>query len=274
LVGFCNGCHSWLGKNQEADPRYFEDNTFQFKKWVAQSFARLLDHEATHQKQIRSDCFALMIEEGIQRNFDGNAAAFGRHIGRQKSVICGWRRGQVMPSAFAIATISFAFQIPLECLFTGDKSAWDFSVPQPIPYPIRELLPTKKTARTIPWDAHRIFLTRVVGGELGWIKSFSHAARELHMDAGSLRRRFPQLANEVVKYCSVRRQQETLRLKAEQNKELLIQARLAVSALRARGEGPSRRKIVAELARNGIRVHRQHFQLLRQATMPTPSEPT
>ncbi|ADG19311.1 hypothetical protein BC1002_5377 [Paraburkholderia atlantica] len=111
LCGYCSRCQGWLGaeKAESLPARLTAEQ--HYEAWAAECVANLL---ANHPPTTTADgrrSISKVIDRGIRRFFDGNAAAFCEHIGVSKSSPRYWRDAGP-PQANTLIDISYCLQVP------------------------------------------------------------------------------------------------------------------------------------------------------------------
>lgn len=259
VAGFCPHCHKWLGTHA-SDPRDQYVAGTGYSLWMARSIMTLLErHEAL---SIVRDCpYSRTINKLIDQHFEGSAVAFGKWLGRPKSVIYGWRHGKFFPSWEAWYQLSYCFVIPLRKLIVGDIDTLTLPPPRTLPQP---RVNTHRKPKRRRWERIGKFLRGVLLEKTPRFDTLTAVARRLGVNRRLLRRQFPKECASLSKRLAARRRR-THALAREKNRLSLMTAICeAIDLLRRHGRDPTRRNIEMVMSTRKIKLKRHNFHLITQ----------
>ncbi|MGF6931985.1 hypothetical protein OKW41_001124 [Paraburkholderia sp. UCT70] len=203
LCGFCSRCEGWLGaaNAQPLLPR--QTTALRYEEWAAKCSADLVARAPPSTRIDARRCISQVIERGISRYFDGDAAAFCEHIGVSKSCPQNWRTAGP-PHASTLMAISYCLQVPLHELVEG-VDAFKRSRPLPLPSQLTRKH-IRAIARPIDWEQVEQFLTEVANGILDF-DSLTSALEAIHLQPTRAYAHFPNLCRHVTKNTKAKRKE-------------------------------------------------------------------
>ena len=250
ISGFCPRCRTWLGRRPQIR-RPVEDDQRRHAKWVAQSFAQVLDSPPVQGvdvgQHIRTSVRAL-----AELHHDGAYAPLARQIGRNKSVIATWLAGKSRPYWDSICDISYVYQQPLEQLLCGVVEQITLSEPLVLPsaaYPrqgVRRKSPSIRDPNELA-----AFVQKAAQGGYSSVKSVDQAAKRLGVNVRELYRVAKVATTAAAEVMKARREAD--REKAKFDRQQGIREELErLGRDMARGQHkPTRRLLCQEMERRG-----------------------
>ncbi|SAL70721.1 hypothetical protein AWB70_07221 [Caballeronia cordobensis] len=246
--GFCSRCQGWLG-TEHPDP-VFDRQTADgdYEVWAAQSLADLVAHPPASTLPRTGNPASRVIDRGIARFFDGNAAAFCEHIGISKTCPTYWRCAGA-PNAAVLMAISYCLQISVRDLLTG-KDVFSGSCLPPLP-PILLRTNLRPVARRRNWNDVRQFLTEVANGTR-YYGSLTSAAESIHLSPSQAYARFADLCRQIAEALRETRR-EVVRTAREQRKDRLDKAiRIEAARMISTGQYPSVDRLITYAKQHGL----------------------
>jgi len=234
---------------------------------AARRVAEFLDH-ARFVKGAQADGEGVkdFLRQMTRKVADGYYSKLAKMLGSTKNNMHGWIHGRVVPSFPAIVRMAQAF----DCLISDVLLNGDI-VPRYRPQLATETLklhaPRRRNGK-VNWTDVENKIADVENQEL----TLTEVAEIAGVDPKYIRRRFSEKAHEIVQASRNRRRRETAQ-RATARLDAYCQAHHEVLA---RGESPSRRRVLAHLGSNSVRLgwrdmHQAYWQA-RQDKSPGKTE--
>jgi len=274
VAGYCPKCHAWLGGAGRTYPRD-HDEQVRYRWWIAQCVVEMLEKGVTAKTPLFEN-LAIGINTAINYHFEGNGTSAAMHIGRSKSLVSQWRNGVVAPSWEALCEISYAFQISIHALLNGDSDAIAFSTLAKLPSQIVLDRPRPiSRKRDIDYPAIEKLMLDITIGKHPAITKFRQIGEQFQIHRTTPKKRFPELAAQVEKTLSKRRQE--MRTHRERRRLLALCEEIKVVTLEFvnRNQQIRRRPLVDELKRRGFKLgHEDYVSILALAKQTAALNPT
>lgn len=259
VAGFCPHCYKWLGTDASGSNDQHGFGT-DYSLWMARSIMTLLVRHGAF--SIVHDCpYSRTINKLIDQHFEGSAVAFGKWLGRPKSVIYGWRYGKSFPSWEAWCQLSYCFAIPLRKAIAGDIDTLTLPPPRTLPQPRSNKRRKPKRRR---WERIGGFLRSVLQEKTPRFDSLTAVARRLGVDCRQLSLYFPKECLSLSRRFAAQRLRERTLAREKNRLALMVAIREAIDLLRRHGQDPTRRNIEQVLSIRKIKLHRENYYLIAQ----------
>lgn len=251
VPGFCPKCYGWLGGVGRALD-FDHDHTAKYLAWVAECSAQLVAVEGQAQLEVYAG-FPEMIRGLADHHFEGQIAPLARVLGRPKSLVTGWARGQCRPRWGALCQLSYAFHVPMIDLLTGNTGAIAVSVEHRLPLDAVTRKPRRRKSSKTKEEIEQ-FLDQVSAGQRSGINSVLRAAEELGMNVKSLRNTVPTRVAALAVTLAERRRALSAHRAAAHEARLVSALPSVVERLRDEGVPLTRRAIEQALGKEGLSV--------------------
>jgi transcriptional regulator with XRE-family HTH domain len=264
LSGFCAHCHGWLGyRRRDRLKPSGGDQTLMRELWIAEQFASILELPAEDLQTVSRQNVPKMLELGIGMTCGGSARAFAELVSKSPSSLAEWRAGLVYPSVSTLLEMSLSLGIPFRSWLTGDFAAWNSITPCRGAKSGRRM-PSRNVWPGRNWPEIERRLQAIVADE-GYCMSWAKTAEMLGVDPSQLQRKYPDLARKIASKAREERVRASDARREMRDATLRQHVLGAVRKLFNSGIDPTRRRVEAELASQGVEFRWADYPLMSQA---------
>lgn len=257
--GHCAKCGEWLGlPSSYIGGRDLEPEELKWQTWIAgaigEVFAAPLDSSLT------GEAFPAAISRCIDQTAGGNVSKFASLIGRQKTTVWGWQKGNARIALVDLLNLCFCMDISVLDLLTSDsdltKRGWSL---------VRLRRPLNRSPRAPriqrQFDSNKVHkaLKRMLENEYP-PPSMQTVAKRLGYDPRFLSRKFADLCHSV----SVRFAHFQKSCRDQRIQQCREEVRKAALKLLSQGSYPSRRRVSQFLKRPSDIERKEAYQVLRE----------
>jgi hypothetical protein len=260
--GHCSKCGKWLGvppQPASARDRNLGHEELKWQAWIAEAFGEIFAAEMPLDSSLARKGFPAAISRCIDQIAAGSLSKFASLIGRQKTTVWGWRRGDTRITLSDLLNTCYCMDISVLHFLTNDsalmKHEWSL-VQLRRPFKGSPRSPRDKNQ----FDSAKVHtaLTKMLDEEPP--PSLQAVAKRLGYDPRFLSRKFAKLCHSVsTRFTQF--QGTCLKQKVQQCRK---EVREAALKLHSEGLYPSRRRVSQLLKRPGDIERKEAYQVLRE----------
>jgi hypothetical protein len=257
--GHCSKCGEWLGlPSSSFGGRDLEPEELKWQTWIAgalgEIFAAALDSSLT------GEAFPPAISRCIDQVAAGNLSKFAALIGKQKTTVWGWQKGNARMSLIDLLNVCYCMDVSVLHLLTSE---WGFMKPGgslvQLRGPFNRSPRSPRIQREFDSDRVHQVLKAILDNEYP-PPSMRAVAERMGYDARFLSRKFADLCHAV----SVRFAQFQKRCRDQRIQQCREEVREAALKLLSEGSYPSRRRVSQFLKRPSDIERKEAYRVLRE----------
>lgn len=260
--GHCSKCGAWLGASPQSTSsraREFEPDELNWQTWIAGGIGELFANARSLTSPIARKQLPTSISICIEQAAAGNLSRFASMIGRQKTTVWGWRRGDTRITLSDLLNICYCMDISVLHFLTNDSALMkrDWSLAQ-LRRPFKGSPRSQRNKKQ--FDSTKVYtaLTKLLDEDPP--PSMQAVAKRLGHDPRFLSRKFADLCHAV----STRFTQFQRACMEQRVQQCRKEVREAALKLQSEGVYPSRRRVSQFLKRPGDIERKEAYQVLRE----------
>ena len=243
LLGYCTHCGAWLGKSSARNIPPEVPLFSPKEKFMALALEEMIASGPTLSKVATQTHFVDCVEKYCNAVTNGNMNCFEKRLGFKKNVICNWVYKNSKPRIDLFLELCFRLQAsPLEFL--------NGHIPKEISSQIGDLIPALVSKRVQRSEAEMLNLKNALIASLDSDAAPTQKAmaEQLGVNRRVLNHHFPELARAI----SDKHKRNSANRTAAKREVQILKAKEIIRNMLAATQAISRRKMWAELEKNGL----------------------
>lgn len=259
--GHCSKCGEWLGlPSSSFGGRDLEAEELDWQTWIAGAIGEVFAAAMSFASSLTRKGIPAAISRFIDQAAAGNVSKFASLIGRQKTTVWGWQKGNARIALIDLLNVCYCMDISVLHLLTND---WDFAKPAGSLVQLRGPFSRSPRSPRIQrqFDSYKVHtaLKAILDNEYP-PPSMRAVAERLGYDPRFLSRKFADLCHPV----SARFAQFQKSCRDQRIQQCREEVRKAALKLLSEGFYPSRRRVSQFLKRPSDIERKEAYQVLRE----------